>query len=316
MTADVFPTGTDVAARGALAGLLDHLSAADYAFVSMTPATHRLVASRRPMARPGDLRDIFGWGRTFHAEDVDDRVLDLMRTAGVLQSQGQHHRSSVRISTLDDRLHLHSARNDEDDAVFLGPDSYRFVRFIRSALGDDVSLGRALDVGAGAGAGALALSARFPQAKVVASDVNPLALTYLSANAVHARLSVEMVEGSGLEAVHGDFDLIVANPPYVADLAGRTYRDGGGALGSELGLRWVREGLDRLRSRGRFLLYTGAPVVEGRDRVHEQLRQIAVRSQVRLDYEEIDPDVFGGTLRQPAYSAVERIAAIGAVLSR
>lgn len=315
MTAAVSPTGTDLAARDALAGLLDHLSAAGYAFVSMTPATHRLVASRRPMARPDDLRDIFGWGRSFHPEQVDVHLLNLMRTAGVLQSRGQHHRSSVRISTLDNRLHLHSAKNDEDDAVFLGPDSYRFVRFIRSALGD-VSIGRALDIGAGAGAGALSLSARFPNARVVASDVNPLALAYLSANAVHAHLSVEMVEGSGLEAVHGEFDLIVANPPYVADLAGRTYRDGGGALGSELGLRWVREGLDRLRPRGRFLLYTGAPVVEGRDRVHEQLQQIAVRSQVRLDYEEIDPDVFGGTLRQPAYSAVERIAAIGAVLSR
>lgn len=315
MTAALSGPRAGLAVENALVGLLDYLSLAGYAFVSPTPATHRRVASRFEAARAGDLRDVFGWGRPFHPGDVDAQLLDLMRAADVLESQGSRHRSAVRVSTLDRRLHLHSARGDQKDAVFLGPDSYRFVRFIHSVLGDDPFV-RALDLGAGAGAGALALAARRPQAQVVASDVNPLALAYLSANAAHAGLSVETVESSGLQAVRGTFDLIIANPPYVADAEGRTYRDGGGALGSELALHWVAEGLDRLRPKGRFVLYTGAPMVDGRDPMREQLQQIAARWEARLDYEEIDPDVFGETLRQPAYSAVERIAAVGAVLSR
>jgi hypothetical protein len=35
-----------------------------------------------------------------------------------------------------------------------------------------------------------------------------------------------------------------------------------------------------------------------------------------MTYEELDPDVFGGMLRRPAYDDVERIAAVGAVIRR
>lgn len=299
----------------ALATLLDRLAAANYAFISPTPATRTLIAGRRGSARAGSLRDVFGWSLPFARGDLPEDLESLLRAGGMLETAGDRLRAGVRVSTVDGRLHLHSAAGQAVDAVFLGPDSYRFVRFLHDELTRRPEFGRAVDIGAGAGVGALALAARNRSAEVIGTDINPLALRLMRINAIHAGLSVTTVEGSGLAGLAGPFDLVAANPPYIADVAGRTYRDGGGELGTELALAWVREAAGRLTAGGRIILYTGAPVVEGRDRVREPLTALAEARGFALRYEEIDPDVFGGTLRQPAYHEVERIAAVGAVLT-
>ena len=303
------------AAHDARVRLLNHLERAGYAFVSSTPATHRLVAERSSRARAGNLRDVFGWGRAFHPDDLPPEVLDDLRRAGALIEDGSGCRSSLRVSTLDDRLHLHSSRGDDPQAVFLGPDSYRFVRFLDEVLAEAALPRRALDIGTGAGAGALTVASRARDARVTAGDINPMALGLAAANAAHAGLDLDIVEGSGLDAVSGDFDLIIANPPYIAGDGGRLYRDGGGALGGELALSWIEAGLTRLTPSGRFALYTGSPVVEGRHLLRDEIERLARTAGARVALEELDPDVFGGTLRQPAYRDVERIAAVGVVMS-
>ena len=300
----------------ALVDLLARLKASDYAFVTPTPTTHQRVSARLPQARAGHLRDIFGWGRPFQLSALEPGLLDCLQRADGLVPDGVLHRSRLRVSTLDGRLHLQSSRGSEADSVFLGPDSYRFVHLLDAILREGPSPERVLDIGAGAGAGALSLAARLQTATVVASDINPRALRLLAANAAHARLTVEVVEGSGLDAAAGDFDLITANPPYVAGAGGRTYRDGGGSLGADLALGWVEQGLSRLRPGGRFVLYTGSPIVEGRDLLQGELARLAGAAGASLSYEELDPDIFGGMLRQTAYREVERIAAVGAVLMR
>lgn len=79
---------------------------------------------------------------------------------------------------------------------------------------------RVLDVGTGSGAIALALASERPKAVVVASDVSRAALCVARENAERLGLGdrVHFVEGDLLEPA-GDvrFDLIVSNPPYVAE---------------------------------------------------------------------------------------------------
>jgi hypothetical protein len=307
---------TAQAAQAALVDLLDGLRARDYAFITPTPATHRLVSGRRDRARPGDLRDVFGWSLPFDPADIPAALVENLRRAGTLAPAGPLLRSTVRVSSLEGRLHIHSAPTGAADAVFFGPDSYRFVRFIALTLGETPAFDRALDIGVGAGAGALALAARRPAAEVIGVDPNPLALRCLAANSDHQKLAVAGEEGSGMTTRKGVFDLIVANPPYIADPSGRLYRDGGAGRGVELGLSWVDQGVQRLAAGGRFLLYTGSPIADGADPIRNRLLQIASAHHLTLDYEEIDPDVFGGTLNQDAYRGVDRIAAVGAVLTR
>ncbi|HYC68222.1 class I SAM-dependent methyltransferase [Brevundimonas sp.] len=302
-------------AAGALMALLSHLEAAGYAFVMPTPGTHTRVRKRRPATPDNALRDIFGWSRPFSPELLDSALLDLVWLAGVVRRGPEGLTLTIRVSTVGARLFVHSAPTDDRDAVFLGPDSYRYVRFLRQQLTGTVGWGTALDIGTGAGVGAVALADINPAARVLGSDINDKALAFARINVAHAGAGVELAQCSGLPARPERFDVVAANPPYIAGEGDRVYRDGGDQLGAAVALEWVREGVRRLAPGGRFLLYTGSAIVRGRDGVREALARVAEERGLALFYEEIDPDVFGGTLGQNAYKDVERIAAVGAVLT-
>lgn len=77
----------------------------------------------------------------------------------------------------------------------------------------------ALDVGTGSGAIALALATEGPFRRVIATDLSADALDVARANhqAVGGAAAVEFRSGSLFDPVPGErFDVIVANPPYVA----------------------------------------------------------------------------------------------------
>jgi release factor glutamine methyltransferase len=76
-----------------------------------------------------------------------------------------------------------------------------------------------LDLGTGSGAVALAIASERPLARVVGVDVSPGALGIARDNArALARPNVAFRLGSWFDAVPGEvFDVVVANPPYVAD---------------------------------------------------------------------------------------------------
>lgn len=310
------PAARPEADKAALVELLETLAAQGYAFVTPSPDTHAIVLSREPGRTANDLRDILGWSRPF-APGAFPKFEDLLARAGLLTTTPEGLRSEARVSTLDGRLLIHSAYPTKaEDAVFFGPDSYRFARYIRAQVTPSDAAMRVFDIGCGAGVGAITAASLLPQAEVIAGDVNPAALRFTRANAAHAGLAVIAVESPGLDGVDGDFDLILANPPYIADEGGRTYRHGGGALGGGLSLQWARDAARRLRPGGRMLLYTGSAIVEGRDAIRDGLEALAGETGFSLAYEELDPDVFGSELDRPAYHQVERIAVVGAVLTR
>jgi release factor glutamine methyltransferase len=76
---------------------------------------------------------------------------------------------------------------------------------------------RVLDLGTGSGAVALALQHHRPAAQVTAVDASADALAVASANAQRLNLPVKCVISHWMDAVLGPFELIVSNPPYVAE---------------------------------------------------------------------------------------------------
>lgn len=78
--------------------------------------------------------------------------------------------------------------------------------------------GRVLDMGTGSGAIAVALAHSRPDAGVTALDVSREALAVATRNAQRNNANVRFLHSDWYGAVDGEqFDLIVSNPPYIAD---------------------------------------------------------------------------------------------------
>ena len=301
----------------ALAALLERLQATGYRFVPPTPETHRRVVARFDKARADDLRDVFGWSRPFAREALPPALFGLLERAAAISGVDGQYRSDVRVASLDDSLFLHSAYPTAGrDSVFLGPDSYRFVQFLDRELAGVPTVRRLVDIGAGSGVGAIRAARHLPGARLTLTDINPLALRFARINARHNRVPVELLEGSGIDPVEGQIDLAITNPPFIIDPLSRSYRDGGDRHGAALSLDWTLAAAAKLAPGGRVLLYTGSAMVAGEDRLAAALREALPRFGCSLRYAELDPDIFGEQLDEPGYEDVERIAAVGAVITR
>jgi release factor glutamine methyltransferase len=113
-----------------------------------------------------------------------------------------------------------------------------------------------LDVGTGSGAVALALAAELPGADVVATDSSPGALDLASENAALLGLAERVRFEHGTLPAGGQFDLLVANLPYVAEaeLAGlapeiRDWEPREALLAGADGLDAIRSLLDHVQVR-------------------------------------------------------------------
>ncbi|UPQ82973.1 class I SAM-dependent methyltransferase [Pseudomonas knackmussii] len=304
---------TETAQDRALLHLAQALRERGYHFITPTPLTHERVNSRIENALAKDLTGIFGWSRSFQHELLPPALFSLMDQAGVLAPCDTRWRSRVRLSTLDGQLFVHSAYpTDESDAVFFGPDTYRFANAIQAHLNNHKGhIGRVVDIGCGSGAGGILAALARPQAEVLAVDINPAALRLTRINATLAGADNLTARHSDLlNDVEGEFDLILANPPYLVDPGERAYRHGGGPLGAGLSLAIFDSALERLAPCGTLLLYTGVAMVGNGDPFLKEVTQRLEGRHLQWAYREVDPDVFGEELLEGAYTECDRIAAV------
>lgn len=306
-----------------------------YRHVCVTPDTHALVNARPQNARAADLNGVFGWSRPFETGLLAPGMLALLERAQALRSSGNGlATSALRFASLGTDLLAHSAWPTlAADAVFFGPDSYRYAALIEREVGRSPGWRprRAVDVGCGSGVGALALlralgADRASELELFCTDINRAALRLARINLAlagldaHCRFLVsDVLDGVPREA--GALDLVLANPPYLLDAGERSYRHGGGALGTGLSLRIADAALERLAPDGRLVLYTAAPVVAGVDRLWQALAPLIAGHGIdplgpQCRYAELDPDVFGAELAHPAYAEVDRIAVVGLTVVR
>jgi methylase of polypeptide subunit release factors len=303
-------------ARAPLLELLGSLERQSYRFVTATPGTHARVIRRSDRQKARALRDVLGWSLPFEPDVVPADLLNLLQAAkAVIEQPDGTLKSLLRVSQVEGTLFLHSAYpTTAEDSVFLGPDSCRFAQWITSRMQKGV--GTVLDYGAGAGVGGIVAARAAGNAHLTLADVNPKALFLASINAEHARLAHTTVHVSAPREVEGQFDLMVTHPPFMIDADRRAYRDGGDLYGAQLSLEWVLQGVDRLAPGGRLILHTGVSIVDGRDLLLEALQEQLPQTGLQMEYRELDPDIFSEDLDEPQYAQVERIAAVGLVLTR
>ena len=241
----------------ALVALGRQLKSRGYRFTTVTPATHRRVNARPENQIAACLEDIFGWSRPFSPDMLPDDMMSMLREGEALALHGNLCRSAVRFSSLESLLFVHSAFPTEAaDAVFFGPDTYRFANALRTAFqgaGNGAAM-TVVDIGCGSGAGGIYLRSLLPartQVDLILGDVNSAATRFAAVNAiVNDCARVRVVNSDVMSEIDGRADIIIANPPYLVDADERVYRHGGGKLGIDLSLRIVEESLPRLAAEG------------------------------------------------------------------
>ncbi len=125
-----------------------------------------------------------------------------------------------------------------------------------------------LDLGTGSGILAVTLMAEWPKAQALATDISPAALAVAGKNAARYDIGdrLSFAQSNWFEGVQGEFDLIVANPPYIAmeEMAGldRDVRD----FDPHIALTPGGDGLDPYRviaaAVGRHLSPDGRVIIE------------------------------------------------------
>jgi release factor glutamine methyltransferase len=95
------------------------------------------------------------------------------------------------------------------------PETEDLVELVESRIVNRES--RIVDLGTGSGVIALSLAAKFPDAKIIATDISDDALLLARENAVRLGTArVQFLKSDLLENIDGKFDLIVANLPYIS----------------------------------------------------------------------------------------------------
>jgi release factor glutamine methyltransferase len=106
------------------------------------------------------------------------------------------------------------------DVLTPRPDTETLVEAALSKFADPEKKVRIVDIGTGSGAIALSLCFELPNADITATDLSEAALQIAAVNAdqMHKGERVRFLQGDLFEPIVSErFDLIVSNPPYVAE---------------------------------------------------------------------------------------------------
>ena len=143
----------------------------------------------------------------------------------------------------------------------------------------ETKINRILDIGTGSGCIALTLAQAFPNAKVTATDINPQALALAKENAQQNNIqNVHFIESDLFTNISETFDLIVSNPPYIAehyesglDQSVTQWEDHEALFTSDNGLALIKQMIDQLN---RFLTKKDLPICAAFECDPEQVEPI------------------------------------------
>jgi release factor glutamine methyltransferase len=202
-----------------------------------------------------------------HLHAHDDRILNEMES-DALESAIYDRVSGVPLQYIVGKQEFYGRYFHVNPSVLIPRPETEFI--IESVLRIEATRGqtprcRILDVGTGSGCIAVTLALEIPRAEVFAADISEQAVRVARENAHALQADVEFACMDLMDAIDGEFDFIVSNPPYVSrnevDRLQREVRDHEPHValfgGLEIYRRLIREAADCLHPGGHLIMEIG-----------------------------------------------------------
>jgi release factor glutamine methyltransferase len=173
------------------------------------------------------------------------------------------------------------------------PESELLVESVLKYIESRTGAVSVVDLGAGSGALTLAIATEAPQTHVIAVEKDPAAIEWLRRNVALISEDVRILESDVADALVGvKCDVVIANPPYIADgqelptdVVGHEPAVAlfGGATGMELPIRFIEAAARLLKSGGFFAI----------EHHESQPNDIATAMATHFDLIELHNDLVG-----------------------
>lgn len=170
----------------------------------------------------------------------------------------------------------------DEGALIPRPETELLIDEVLKCVNPDKSL-TVVEVGVGSGIISIILALHLPNARFIAVDISPRALSVAARNIEDFGLAdrIELREGDLLSCVSEKIDLLVSNPPYIAQDASLesnlSYEPQNALFGGSIGDEIIRRLLDEVYVRT-IPIFVCEMGYDQRVRVQEYLKSFAVQS--------------------------------------
>lgn len=202
--------------------------------------------------------------------------------------------SNVPLEYLTNRVSFYSREFYIDEGSLIPrPETEHLIDEVLGRVSCDEAI-TVVEVGVGSGIVSIMLALHLPKARFIAVDISPRALAVARRNIETFALGerIELREGDLLSCIDEKIDLLVSNPPYIADDAplehNLSYEPQNALFGGEIGDEIIRALLDEVYARD-IPLFACEMGFDQKQKVQEYLKNFAVQSlDFYTDYASLD----------------------------
>jgi release factor glutamine methyltransferase len=201
---------------------------------------------------------------------------------------------NVPLEYLTNRVSFYSREFYIDEGALIPrPETEHLIDEVLARVSEDEVI-TVVEVGVGSGIISILLALHLPHARFIAVDISPKALAVARRNIEAFGLSerIELREGDLLSCIDEKIDLLVSNPPYIAQDAplesNLSYEPQNALFGGDVGDEIIQRLLDEVYKR-RIPMFACEMGYDQRDKVQEYLKSFAVQSlDFYTDYASFD----------------------------
>lgn len=190
---------------------------------------------------------------------------------------------NVPLEYLTNRVSFYSRQFYVDEGALIPrPETEHLIDEVLSRFEPSAEL-TVVEVGVGSGIISILLALHLPNARFIAVDISPRAIAVARRNVAAYALEerIELREGNLLSCVEEKIDLLVSNPPYIAQDAplesNLSYEPQNALFGGEIGDEIIRSLLDEVYARS-IPMFACEMGYDQRTKVQDYLKNFAVQS--------------------------------------